>query len=175
MGGPTVGLLLSEEREPSVFMKELAELLRGFCDPVEQGATGGLHFRISDAALVGLPGHDAEQLCSFHLDIGPAPAEDDEDYSALPWVPIQEICLGGYQSGRENQRALGNLALLLAERLDALVDFYGLLDQAPSEPVVGRIYETSYQIDGDSRGHSHVGDSAFLGAWLRSPDFQMIE
>lgn len=92
-----------------------------------------------------------------------------------------------------NHVLLGHLALALARRLDALVDFDGLLsshptagDDAGNEAVLararvlasalpGRLAEVSYDTGGGGRWLRHVGDAAFLQAWLRHPDFHLIK
>lgn len=83
---------------------------------------------------------------------------------------------------------LGHLVLALAHRLDALVDFDGLLGSRPAagdeavsararalaSALPGRLVEVSYDTGGGGRWLRHVGDPEFLDAWLRHPDFHLI-
>ncbi|MFE5587824.1 DUF6368 family protein [Kitasatospora sp. NPDC056531] len=120
------------------------------------------------------------------------PAED-EDYSAFARPPVQGLVVGAGCSGSVNHVLLGHLALTLALRLDALVDFDGLLSSLPAagddtgnEAVLargralasalpGRLAEISYDTGGGGRWHRHVGDVEFLRAWLQHPDFHLVK
>ncbi|RLV04314.1 hypothetical protein CTZ27_10075 [Streptomyces griseocarneus] len=87
---------------------------------------------------------------------------------------------------------LGRLALALAERLDAVIDFDGLLgcptlrddtgEEASPEraralvaSLPGRAAEVSYDTGGGGRWFRHVGDVEFLAAWLQHPGFRLVE
>ncbi|MGA5363523.1 DUF6368 family protein [Streptomyces purpurascens] len=39
----------------------------------------------------------------------------------------------------------------------------------------GQVKEVSYDTGGGGRWMRHVGDTEFLAAWLRHPDFHMIK
>ncbi|MFF3585658.1 DUF6368 family protein [Streptomyces sp. NPDC002387] len=101
----------------------------------------------------------------------------------------------GNCSGPDNHRLLGHLTRFLAEHYDALIDFGGLLQYrhfrhalsgqeetdrlAASRALVstlpGRIWEMPYATEAGGCGYSHVGDRAFLTAWLDHPEFRMIK
>jgi hypothetical protein len=105
------------------------------------------------------------------------------------------LALLAYCSGQNNHLLLGCLARFLAERLDALIDFGGLLGggfslhdisrEEERDPLAetrvlvaslpGRIWEMPYATYGGGYGYSHVGDLEFLAAWLGHPDFHMIK
>ncbi|MGA5819689.1 DUF6368 family protein [Kitasatospora sp. NPDC094028] len=192
MAGPAVGLWLFERREFGEIRAEVAGWLAGFCAPVETGAGGDLDFWVRDGAAVELAEADLADLGVFFLSEDEEVPAEDEDYSAFPRPPVQGLVLGAGCSGPANHRALGRLALALAERLGALVDFDGVLgyctprDDAHDEALLagaralvaalpGRVVEVSYDTWGGERWFRHVGDPEFLAAWLRHPAFHLVK
>ena len=119
----------------------------------------------------------------------------DEDYSAFARPPVQGLIVGAAYSGPTNHRLLGHLALALALalRLGALIDFDGLLTSPPASgagsgdadvldrarPLAsarpGSPTEVSYDTGGGGRYYRHVGDVEFLEAWLRHPYFHLVK
>ncbi|WP_420716431.1 DUF6368 family protein [Streptomyces sp. H27-H1] len=85
------------------------------------------------------------------------------------------------------------LTLALARRLDALVDFDGLLsghptagDDTSNEAVLvraralavalpGRLAEVSYGTGGGGRWLRYAGDVEFPKAWLHHPNFHLVK
>lgn len=189
MGGPAVGLWLTEQRSAL----DALPWLESFCD-VRAGNDESLEFDVIRPAAIGLELLD-DPLGPFHL--GPASLEDYQElgFPGLASPPIVELTLFSYCSGRQNHLALGHLALALANRFDALIDFGGLLgyrfslhDVDAEEEAVrlaearalvsslpGRVWEMPYAAYGGGSWYSHVGDRDFLRAWLGHPDFHMIK
>ncbi|WP_157882174.1 DUF6368 family protein [Streptomyces rubellomurinus] len=191
MAGPAVGLWLFERREFGAVRAEAAAWLEGFCAPVETGVGGDLDFRVRDATALGPVEPDLADLGVFFLSEDEEMPAEDEDYSAFPRPPVQGLVLGAGCSGPANHRMLGHLALALAERLGALVDFDGVLgyrtpcDDAGDEALLagaralvaalpGRVVEVPYDTGGGERWFRHVGDAEFLAAWLRHPAFHLV-
>jgi hypothetical protein len=157
--------------------------LESFCE-VRVKDNGSLEFDVRQPSAIGLPGlDDRPHRCDFHL--SPDSLEDYEEFGfpGFDHPPAASLVLGVYCSGPVNHRILGHLALFLSapERYDALIDFNGLLKGSLAESralvssIPGRIWELPYSTGEDSRWYSHVGDRAFLTAWLDHPEFQMIK
>lgn len=127
MSGPAVGLWLFEARDLEGILADVVPWLESFCEPVETRAVGDLDFWVRDGSAVGLPVLDPTGVGVFFLAEDEESPAEDEDYAAFPLLPVQELMLGAGCSGRANHRVLGHLALAFAERLDALIDFDGLL------------------------------------------------
>ncbi len=193
MSGPAVGLWLFE---PCVFEDVLAGVvpwLETFCEPLESKAGRDLDFWVRDGSALGLQAFDHSNVGVFFLAEDEELPADDEDYSAFSRPPVQGLVLGAGCSGPANHLLLGHLSLALAERLDALVDFDGLLTTHPApgegtgnEAILasaraltaslpGKADEVSYDTWGGGRWFRHVGDVEFLAAWLRHPDFHLIK
>ncbi|WP_344422979.1 DUF6368 family protein [Streptomyces lavendulocolor] len=190
-GGPVAGLWLVEERGAL----DALPWLEGFCD-VRAGAGDGewLEIHVRRPSALGLHALPHPAPGAFHL--GPESLEDYRElgFPGLDRPPVAQLALLSPRSGRENHLLLGHLALFLAERFDALVDFEGLLGR-PSSPddlpveeeaarlaearrlvssLPGRVWEMPYATYGGGCWYSHVGDRTFLAAWLRHPDFRML-
>jgi hypothetical protein len=193
MAGPAVGLLLFQELDDGRW-GDLLRWLEGFCDLMEAAREGVLSFVVRDRSALGMPEGDTGTACGFLLSLDPLSAEDDEDYSVLGRLPVQELVLSADCSGRVNHTLLGYLALALARRFDALIDFGGVLGYreslkaGPDEVRVGLararvlvaslsgvIREVPYTTWDGRRCFSHVGDATFLSAWLRHSDFAMLK
>ncbi|MFE0779178.1 DUF6368 family protein [Streptomyces sp. NPDC058861] len=194
VSGPAVGLWIFE---PCAFEDILAGVvpwLETFCEPVETETEigGDLAFRVRDASPLGLQGFDSAGVGGFFLSEDEYLPADDEDYSAFPTPPVQGLVLSAGCSGPENHLLLGHLALAMARRLGALVDFDGVLgyptprdetrneaDLAEARALVaslpGKVAEVSYDTGGVGRWFRHVGDVDFMAAWLRHPDFHLVK
>ncbi|MFF4544499.1 DUF6368 family protein [Streptomyces sp. NPDC001435] len=142
-----------------------------FCAPVPVRDDGEVDFRVEDPSALG-PGADAEGTGAFFLAVDEHVPAADEDYSASPSPPVQGLVLAAGSLGPADHRMLGHLALALARRLDALIDFDGMLD-APALP--GLLVQVAYGAGAGGRGLRHVGDAVFLDAWLRQPGFRLIK
>ncbi|MGY3340144.1 hypothetical protein ACVW0K_006243 [Streptomyces filamentosus] len=192
MSGPAVGLLLFEPRAFEDILADVVPWLESFCRPVEVSASGTLDFWVEDGSAVGFPVPDPTGVGVFFLTEDEETPGEDEDYSALSRTPVQGLVLGAGCSGPANHRLLGHLALALAQRLEALVDFGGLLGspvprddtdegaspdraRAPAAALPGRVVEVPYETGDGGREVGHVGDAEFLAAWLRHPDFPMVK
>ncbi|MGW2744255.1 DUF6368 family protein [Streptomyces sp. NPDC001450] len=173
--GPVVGLWLFDEgRGAQEVVAGLLPWLETFCDPVRPTGDGHADFRIADARPLGLEQADVESTGCFTLGVDEQIPADDEDYAAFPCPPAHGIVLSAGSSGRPNHRALGRLALTLARRLDATIDFDGMLFEGPS-PFPGTLREVSYDTGDGERWVRHVGDAEFLAAWLRHPGFHLVK
>ncbi|GAA2455306.1 hypothetical protein GCM10010191_88040 [Actinomadura vinacea] len=192
MSGPAVGLWLFEACGFDGILAKVVPWLETFCDPVDVEPRGDLAFWPRDGAAIGLDGYSPGETCAFFLSEDECIPADDDDYSAFARPPVQGLILDAGCSGRMNHIVLGHLALALAPRLDALVDFDGVLgyptprDETRNEAdlvraralmtsLPGRIEEVSYDTGGGGRWFRHVGDAEFLAAWLHHPDFHLVK
>ncbi|MGW7433484.1 DUF6368 family protein [Streptomyces sp. NPDC054861] len=189
MSGPTAGLWLAEARGA----RDAVPWLEGFCD-VRAEDDAWLAFWVREPAAIGLGGLAHASSARFQL--GPETLEDYQElgFPGLDRPPVAELALLASSGARENHLLLGRLALFLAERFDALIDFGGLLgyghslDDLPAEEetvrlaearrlvsiLPGRVWEVPYTTYDGGRWYSHVGDRAFLSAWLEHPDFHLL-
>ncbi|MEU8653644.1 DUF6368 family protein [Streptomyces sp. NPDC048737] len=192
MSGPVVGLWLFEPREFGDILADVVPWLESFCDPVETKVGSDLDFWVRDGSAVGLPALDPNGVGVFFLSEDEEIPAEDEDYSAFSRPPVQGLVLGAGCSGPANDQALGHLALALAQRLDALIDFDGLLShpnprhgtsnealldraRALVASLPGRVAEVPYDTGGGGRWFRHVGDVDFLVAWLQHPVFHLVK
>lgn len=192
MSGPAVGLWLSESCDVEDVLTDVATWLRSFCEPVKVEAGGDLSFRVRDCAALGLRGVAPQAAGAFWLSEDECIPAEDEDYSAFSQPPAQGLVLAAGCSGAVNHMPLGHLALALARRLGALIDFDGVLGYpTPRDETVddahlararalvaslpGMVAEVSYDTGSGSRWFRHVGDVEFLAAWLRHPEFHLVK
>ncbi|MGW7366961.1 DUF6368 family protein [Streptomyces sp. NPDC054841] len=192
MSGPAVGLWLFEPCGIEDVLTGVVPWLETFCEPVETETSGDLAFWVRDASPLGLQNFDSVSAGGFFLSEDECIPAEDEDYSAFSTPPVQGLVLGAGCSGPENHLLLGHLALAVARRLCALVDFDGLLgyptprdetrdeaDLAKARALVaslpGTVTEVSYDTGGGSRWFRHVGDVEFLTAWLQHPAFRLVK
>lgn len=145
--------------------------LESFCVPVLVRDDGEVDFWVEDPSALG-PGADAAGTGAFLLAEDEHVPAADEDCSAFPSPPVQGVVLAAGSSGPANHRMLGHLALALARRLDALIDFEGVLD-VPELP--GLLAQVAYGTGDGGCGLRHVGDAEFLDAWLRQPGLRLIK
>ncbi|MGW0032763.1 DUF6368 family protein [Streptomyces sp. NPDC003314] len=101
-----------------------------FCEPVETRVGSGLDFRVRDGPAMGLPAWDPTGVGGLFLSEDEETPAEDEDYPAFSRPSLRGLVLGTGRSGPANCQPPGHLALALAERLDAFIDFDGL----PSSP-----------------------------------------
>jgi hypothetical protein len=185
-----VGLsLFGTPRRTEEIVADLLPWLETFCTRKWVRPEGGVDFCVRDLAAFGLRTLRTDVVEMFRLYEDEWVATDGEDYSAFPSAPVQGLILEAAHQGRATELMLGHVALALARRLDALIDFDDLLaypvarDESPdpadldrSRALVaslpGRIEEVSYGPDGE-RWLRHVGDAEFLQAWLRHPEFRL--
>ncbi|MEU1556977.1 DUF6368 family protein [Streptomyces scabiei] len=193
MSGPAIGLWLFEPRGFADILANVVPWLETFCEPVEAKASGDLDFWVRDGSALGLQAFDPADVGVFFLSEDEEIPAEDEDYSTFSRPPVQGLIVGAGCSGSVNHMLLGHLTLALARRLDALVDFDGLLsghptagDDTSNEAVLararalasdlpGRLVEVSYDTGGGDRRLRHVGDVESLEAWLQHPDFHLIK
>ncbi|MFD3851415.1 DUF6368 family protein [Streptomyces microflavus] len=193
MSGPAIGLWLFEPRGFADILADVVPWLETFCEPVEAKASGDVDFWVRDASALGLRAFDPADVGVFFLSEDEEMPAEDEDYLAFSRPPVQGLIVGAGCSESVNHVLLGHLTLALARRLDALVDFDGLLgghrtagEDTSNEAVLararalaselpGRLAEVSYDTGGGGRWLRHVGDVEFLEAWLRHPDFHLIK
>ncbi|MFD0135050.1 DUF6368 family protein [Streptomyces sp. NPDC003631] len=190
MGGPAAGLWLPVRRSAL----DAVPWLEGFCE-VRIRSDDSLEFEVHRPSAIGLQGLEQSSPQPFHL--GPESLEDYQvfGFPGLGRAPAAELAVLSYCSGPDNHRLLGHLTRFLAEHYDALIDFGGLLQYrhfrhalsgqeetdrlAASRALVstlpGRIWEMPYATEAGGCGYSHVGDRAFLTAWLDHPEFRMIK
>ncbi|MGV9312764.1 DUF6368 family protein [Streptomyces sp. NPDC003691] len=191
MSGPAAGLWLFEPRGFADILADAVPWLETFCEPVEAKAGGDVDFRVRDGSALGLQAFDPADVGVFFLSEDEEMPAEDEDYSAFSRPPVQGLIVGAGCSGSMNHVLLGHLTLALARRLDALVDFDGLLcgyrtaggntsneavlarARALASDLPGRLTEVSYDTGGGDRWLRHVGDVEFLEAWLQHPDFHL--
>ncbi|WTV33251.1 DUF6368 family protein (plasmid) [[Kitasatospora] papulosa] len=114
-----------------------------------------------DGSALGLRAFDPADVGMFFLSEDEEIPAEDEDYSAFSRPPVQGLIVGAGCSGSVNHVLLGHLTLALARRLDALVDFDGLLS---GHPTAGD--ETSDEAV--LAGREHWPQTSREGSW-RSP------
>jgi hypothetical protein len=192
VSGPAVGLWLFEPRDFEGVLNSVVPWLQTFCEPAETEASGDLRFWVRDASHLGMPNVDPASAGGFFLSEDEYLPAEDEDYSTFSMPPVQGLILCAGCSGPENHLLLGHLALGMARRLGALVDFDGILgyptprddtrdeaDLATARALVaslpGMVAEVSYDTGGGGRWLRHVGDVEFLTAWLEHPDFHLVK
>ena len=192
MAGPVVGLWIFEPREFGDILADVVPWLESFCEPVETKGGSTVDFWVRDGSTVGLLASDFSGVGVFFLSQDEEIPAEDDDYSAFSRPPVQGLVLGAGCSSPANHRVLGHLALALAERLDALVDFDGplswptprdgtgtgaFLDRARAlvASLPGRVTEVSYETGDGGRWFRHVGDVEFLAAWLQHPGFHLVK
>ncbi|MFF7994628.1 DUF6368 family protein [Kitasatospora xanthocidica] len=193
MSGPAVGLWLFEPCGFADILVDVVPWLETFCNPVEATVGGGVDFWVRDGSALGLRDFDPAAVGVFFLSEDEEIPAADEDYSAFSRSPVQGLVVGAGCSGLVNHALLGHLALALARRLDALIDFDGLLGSHPvgghgtgnqavlararalASELPGNLSEISYDTGGGGRWLRHVGDVEFLQAWLQHPDFHLIK
>ncbi|MEU5535031.1 DUF6368 family protein [Streptomyces sp. NPDC020362] len=174
MAGPVVGLWLFDEgRRAQDAVAGVLPWLESFCDPVRRGEDGDVDFWITDTRPLGPPQADVGETGCFTLCVDDDVPADDEDWSAFPCAPAHGLLLIAGCPGRADHLALGRLALGAARRLDALIDFDGMLFEGPSR-FPGTLAEVSYGTSDGERAVRHVGDAEFLAAWLRHPGFRLV-
>lgn len=120
--------------------------------------------------------------------------------SSFDVSPVSHVDFAAMWNGAEDHRILGELCLWAAERLRGLVDFGGALlprlsadaftryvdgtltwdDARPFHrslvaQIPGKIIDVPYATASGRSWAFHVGDPAFLRAWLAHPGFHMIK
>jgi hypothetical protein len=189
MGGPAAGLWLPE----SGSALDAVPWLESFC-AVRVANDDSLDFEVRRPSVIGLEG--LQQLPRGWFRLGRESSLEDYrelGFPGLEPLPVDELVLSATRNRSDDHLLLGHLALFLAERFHALIDFCGLLgrryDDAMSQreaacpaesralvlSLPGRIWEMPYATGGEGCGFSHVGDREFLAAWLIHPDFRMIK
>jgi hypothetical protein len=185
MGGPAAGLWLPEQRSAL----DAAPWLETFC--AVRVADDSLDFEVLQPSAIGLQGLVLPAPGSFSL--GPEEGSLGDHWElgfpGLDRPPAAELILLATCNSQEDHLLLGHLALFLAGRFNALIDFGGMLGDgcradaaaslAGSRALVaslpGRVWEMPYATTEESCQYTHVGDREFLAAWLRHPGFRMIK
>jgi len=126
------------------------------------------------------------------------PGELPQVAAAFGFTPADEICVIAFCNGDEDHRILGELCAWLVERFGGVVDFGGPLWPAvPPEAAIdifdtdwrqvepyfrrmvegmpGRVVGVWYEPQPGRWWVVHVGDAAFLRAWLGHPRFRMVK
>lgn len=191
MSGPAVGLWLFETGSFEDTLRTVTPWLKTFCRSIEDGGAGRT-FRVQGVGPLGLQAVDIASVCDFDLSDDDYLPSDDDDYSALPQPPVRGLILAAACSGSVNHLLLGHLALSLARRLDALIDFDGVLGYSiPRDEtrvaaglsrarqlvaaLPGRVAEVPYLTASGKGWFRHVGDAEFLAAWLQHPGFRLVK
>jgi hypothetical protein len=189
VGGPAAALWLPDQRSAL----DAVPWLESFC-AVRVKRDTSLDFEVRQPSAIGLQGLERPSRGSFHL--GPDGILEDYQELGFPGLdrsPTDALILLASCNGGDDHRLLGHLALFLAKRFNALIDFGGLLgyryDASDQEEAAclaearalvstlpGRVWEMPYVMyGGGGCGYSHVGDREFLAAWLNHPAFRMIK
>lgn len=116
-----------------------------------------------------------------------------EIQAAFGRIPCAAVGVCAMTNGPDAHRVLGELGLAIAERLDGVIDFDGLLllndgwhrhpsweeiQLAASEyfaGLPGKVVAIPYELENGRVWGWHVGDATFLRAWLSHPDFYLIK
>ncbi|MFE0757795.1 DUF6368 family protein [Inquilinus sp. NPDC058860] len=113
--------------------------------------------------------------------------------AAFGRIPRDSVFLSAEVGGSSSHRILAELGLAIAERLDGIIAFCGLLlpfqglydsrtwdeiQVAAAEYLAGlpgTVAVIPYEMAGGEIWGVHVGDVIFLRAWLGHPDFHLIK
>jgi len=195
--GPGASVLLPEpltDKDHTV-LRELIDAVGGrdrhpipdafwFCDtrPAGGGYTGGGRpFAVATGLQQNREPDDLRQLAT-----------------TFGFTLVDEILVVALYNGDEDHRILGELCVWLVERFGGVVDFNGALwPPVPSEAAIdildadwrqvepyfrrmvegmpGRIEGLWYESQPGLVWVAHVGDAAFLRAWLEHPRFRMVK
>lgn len=211
--GPTASILLHHSLTEEQ-LTGLEQWLHAITSSREGQRGNWRSFGIKDGSLIGLP-DDCHEACSFGLAIEKTKTEQDyleKDGSIdkdiqvelreereqfvrhFGSVPEQRLNIDADCSRPLNHRILGQLALLLAERYDGIIDLDGAL-YPPLKPgqnrrdvtveeveqyvkelsLPGRIFHMYYITVRNTICIYHLVDPDFLRAWLQHPHFHMIK
>ena len=175
MSGPTAGVLLPylPDRAKSAAILAVSSTL----DPESRSPA---EFTIRSMAPIGGSPFSEEPGGTFGIFLVEPELEVAESVAVSQFcgfVPACEIQLVAYANGRADHRRLGELALFMARELAGVIDFGGELraDVVPIEGLAGRHVAIPYTTWGETEAVYHIGDVAFLEAWLSSPEFHMIK
>jgi hypothetical protein len=113
--------------------------------------------------------------------------------AAFGRIPRGSVFLSAGMNGTDSHRILAELALAIAERLDGIIDFCGLLapfrglfdsrtwDETQTDAadhlagLPGKVVVIPYETGVGGTWGAHVGDITFLRAWLDHPAFRMVK
>lgn len=113
--------------------------------------------------------------------------------AAFGRVPRDSVFLDAGVNGSDSHRILAELALAIAERLDGIIAFCGLLapfrglfdsrtwDEVQADAanhlagLPGKVAVIPYETADGGIWGAHVGDTTFLRAWLDHPAFRMVK
>lgn len=191
MSGLALGLLLFEDDGSEGLPADVVSWLATFC-ATREILDDGFTFRILDSGPLGVESADLDLDSLSDFSVTEDAFDEDDDFAALPQRPVREFTVISYASSDTHHVLLGHLALALARRLNALIDFDGVLGYAGTldesrvagelararalvADLPGTLVEVSYET---ARGHCcyrHVGDAEFLAAWLRHPRFRLVK
>lgn len=103
-------------------------------------------------------------------------------------IPDHDVHLSAMSNDPSDHRVLGELALMLAERLGGVIDLVGLITPkgvnhwdlwSDARPVVEAFTDTmagkALAIPSDRDWASHTVDTTFLRSWMAHPEFHMIK
>ena len=123
------------------------------------------------------------ELRPFGVELSSITTEYDE-HSADELISIQEkfkfspnhqIALFAMCNQREDHMILAQLTVKIAEAVNGIIDFGGLLFNQKGELTIGKVYEINYQTANGKNLQYHVGDIEFLRNWIFDKDFHMIK
>ena len=106
-------------------------------------------------------GHAAEELKSIQ--------------DKFRFNPDFDITLYAMCNQMEDHIILAQLTLKIAEAVNGIIDFGGLLFEQKGKLTIGTVYEVDYQTTEGEYSQYHVGDIEFLRNWILDKDFHMIK
>ncbi|GGI11707.1 DUF6368 family protein [Gottfriedia solisilvae] len=173
MSGPTVGILLKEKLSIEN-IKSLYQEIKNYSIEIDKKdiESNGFDFWINDGKSLGTS-YFGEGL-PFGIIIEEVEFDETEEnliYQAVNYFPKQEIIIISYCNGKYEHLILANLAIMITEKFNGIIDMGGKLPSSYSEINDGSIWEISY---GKDRVY-HLSDVGFLKKWVQHPNFLMIK
>jgi hypothetical protein len=189
MSGPTAQILLLEA-VPEHGIRTLHGIVAALAGRDDRGTLSVVTTRPLGGSYEGV---GRPFLVEFDAVPGDEDPEPDAVAAAFGSRPQASVSISALANRSEDHRVLGDISLAVAERLNGLVAFGGLLlppafrnrthasdDARPAAAELvaglpGRIVAITYETAGGRTWGEHVGDATFLRAWLGHPDFHMVK
>ena len=171
--GPTVAIWL----RPGVAPPDPDQLLSiaRLLDPAARSST---YFFVSNTANIGGTTDARREPRPFGLYVGEPGLDDGEMEmfaikSIVGFTPSVAVHVYAYSNSRDDHLVLAEIALYLAGRFEAVIDFGGNLGELDWHP--GWIAEIPYEVSESRSATYHVSDVRFLESWITDEYFHMIK
>jgi hypothetical protein len=197
MAGPVASVLMPS-LGPELMPAKALEILSAISGDVTNTGPCEYDLQVTDTSTVG--GDYRGEGRPFLFQVRHAELEEHERSRIcieFGVEPVREFVIAAMCNGEEDHRILAEMALHFATTYGGVVDFCGALVPprwrinpgiwegawATIQPdfsiwiksFPGKVVELPYETARGTSWTTHVADSAFLHAWLHSPDFHMIK